>query len=217
MSDIGALIDGFKQFQQEYLSDDAGKFQLLRDKGQTPDIMMIACCDSRVDPAIITNSESGDILVVRNIANLVPPYSDSGQYREISAAIEYGVCYLAVKHIIVMGHSRCGGIRSLMTRMLDEFDPSHPLDEWTLIAEPIARKVLASETLDEDDTEDLNDKVCQCSRQVLNLCLDNLKTYPWVKSALDKKGLELHGWYFNLATGGLEQLEPESGAFSPLT
>lgn len=217
MSDIGALVEGFRKFQQQYLLDGTGKYQLLRDNGQTPEVMMIACCDSRVDPAIITNSESGDILVVRNIANLVPKYSESGHYREIHAAIEYGVCYLAVKHIVVMGHSRCGGIRSLMTRMLDEFDPSHALDDWTLIAEPIARKVLYEDDLGDNDLGDLNDKVCACSRQVLNLCLENLKTYPWVKSALDNNRLALHGWYFNLATGGLEQLAPETGNFSLLT
>lgn len=212
MSDISALIAGFNEFQQEYQSDSEGKFKALRDMGQTPEIMMIACCDSRVDPAIITNSESGDILVVRNIANLVPPYSETGEYREIHAAIEYGVCYLRVKHIIVMGHSRCGGIRSLMTRMLDEFDPSHPLDEWTSIAEPIAREVL-----EEDELDDLTDKVCACSRRTLNLCLENLNTYPWVADAIQHERLALHAWYFNLSEGALEQLDPETGEFSLLT
>ena len=237
MSDIRALISGFNQFQQEYQRDRAGKFEALLDRGQskgqnkgeTPEIMMIACCDSRVDPAIITNSESGDILVVRNIANLVPPYSESGAYREIHAAIEYGVCYLNVKHIIVMGHSRCGGIRSLMTRMLDDFDPSHALDEWTMIAEPIARKVLSADMVSEEilsadelddemsDADILDEKVCACSRQVLNLCLENLKTYPWVEGALKNERLNLHGWYFNLSSGALEVLEPESGEFSLLS
>ena len=212
MSDISALIAGFNEFKQEYQSDREGKFKTLRDIGQTPEIMMIACCDSRVDPAIITNSESGDILVVRNLANLVPPYSESGQYREIHAAIEYGVCYLRVKHIIVMGHSRCGGIRSLMTRMLDEFDPSHPLDEWTSIAEPIAREVL-----DEDEIDDLTDKVCACSRRALELCLQNLETYPWVADAIAHQRLSLHGWYFNLSEGALEQLNRETGGFTLLT
>ena len=226
MSDIRALIAGFNQFQQEYQRDRSGKFQALLDKGQTPEIMMIACCDSRVDPAVITNSESGDILVVRNIANLVPPYSESSTYREIHAAIEYGVCYLSVKHIIVMGHSRCGGIRSLMTRMLDDFDPSHALDEWTMIAEPIARDVLSREVLSGDNhdgrddeysnADDLDEKVCACSRQVLNLCLENLKTYPSVADALEHERLSLHGWYFNLSTGALEVLEPETGKFSKL-
>ncbi|MEM7466976.1 MAG: carbonic anhydrase [Pseudomonadota bacterium] len=212
MSDISALIAGFSQFQREYTLDGDGKFKALLDFGQTPEIMMIACCDSRVDPAIITNSESGDILVVRNIANLVPPYSKRGDYREIHAAIEYGVCYLRVKHIIVMGHSRCGGIRSLMTRMLDEFDPSHPLDEWTSIAEPIAREVL-----DRDDLEDLNDKVCACSRETLDLCLKNLATYPWVEDAIRQERLTLHAWYFNLSTGALERYDPLSREFSLLS
>ena len=126
MSDISALIDGFSKFQANYRRDVDGAYRELLDRGQTPEIMMIACCDSRVDPAIITNSEAGDILVVRNIANLVPQYSPNGPHREIHAAIEYGICYLRVKHVIIMGHSRCGGIRSLMTRMMDEFDPSHP-------------------------------------------------------------------------------------------
>ena len=212
MSDISALISGFNQFKQEYLTDRDGKYKALRDFGQTPETMMIACCDSRVDPAIITNSEAGDILVVRNIANLVPPYSPDGQYREIHAAIEYGVCYLSVKQIIVMGHSRCGGIRSLITRMVDEFDPSHPLDDWTSIAEPVAREVLLN-----DEIEDLGDKVCACSRLTLGLSLDNLMSYPWVADAIENNKLALHGWYFDLSKGELEQLNPETGEFSVLT
>ncbi|MGR8946505.1 MAG: carbonic anhydrase [Gammaproteobacteria bacterium] len=212
MSDISALVTGFNKFKQQYVNDRDGKFKALRDFGQTPEIMMIACCDSRVDPAIITNSEAGDILVVRNIANLVPPYSSAGQYTEIHAAIEYGVCYLRVKHIIVMGHSRCGGIRSLITRMVDEFDPSHPLDDWTSIAEPIAREVL-----DRDDFDDLNEKVCECSRLTLGLSLDNLLGYPWVAEAVEHQRLALHAWYFDLSKGELERLDPDSGEFSPLT
>ena len=212
MSDISALVAGFNKFQREYQSDREGKFKALRDFGQTPEVMMIACCDSRVDPAVITNSESGDILVVRNIANLVPRYCENGPYREIHAAIEYGVCYLRVKHIIVMGHSRCGGIRSLITRMVDDFAPSHPLDDWTSIAEPIARAVLQ-----EDKHSSLTEQVCACSRRTLTLCLENLRTYPWVSGALTHGSLELHGWYFNLSEGALEQLDPATGEFSLLT
>lgn len=211
MSDISALVAGFAEFQKSYRSDHDGKYKAQKELGQTPEIMMIACCDSRVDPAIITNSGAGDILVVRNIANLVPPYSGQGQFQEIHAALEYGVCYLHVKHIIVMGHSRCGGIRSLITRLLDDFDPSHPLDEWTAIAEPIAREIL-----DQDDLGDITDKVCDCSRKTLALCLANLNTYPWVAEAIHNNRLLLHGWYFNLADGALEQLDQQTGRFSLL-
>ena len=200
MDDINALIAGFKEFKREYEEDIQGKFRNLAEYGPHSKILMIACCDSRVDPAIITNSSAGDLMVVRNVANLVPPYDPHSSFKESQAAIEFAVSYLNIQHIVVMGHSRCAGIRSLLTRLLDMAEPVHSLDKWTVVAEPAAREVLA-----EIPESDLDEQACQCSRKALALSLENLKSYPSVVDRLEKKALQLHGWYFNLASGDLER------------
>ena len=110
-----------------------------------------------------------------------------------------------------MGHSRCGGIRSLLTRMLDESEPAHPLDQWTAIAEPAARSVL-----EEMPTANLDDQTCACSRKALTTSLDNLRSYPWVVDALQSDAIKLHAWYFNLASGDLEQYSEKNDCFIAL-
>jgi carbonic anhydrase len=164
-----------------------------------------------VDPAIITNSSAGDLMVIRNIANLVPPYDPDSAFKESQAAIEFAVCYLAVDHIIVMGHSRCAGIRSLLTRLLDLADPVQSLDQWTVVAEPAAREVLQ-----EFPQADLDEQACQCSRKALVRSLENLESYPCVSDRLEKQALQLHGWYFNLANGDLERYLPAQQRFASL-
>lgn len=211
MSDIAALIEGFRAFHKEYTEDQTGTYKGLAEYGPHSKILMIACCDSRVDPAIITNSRAGDLMVIRNIANLVPPYSQGGQFYETQAAIEFAVCYLNVEHIIVMGHSRCAGIRSLLTRLLDDSDAILPLDKWTEIAESAATAVLS-----ETRGADLDDQSCACSRKALALSLNNLQGYPWIAERLEKDSLSLHGWYFNLANGELERYDELSEGFEKL-
>ena len=211
MEHINALIDGFKAFKTEYKLDREGKYKELAEYGPHSRILMIACCDSRADPAIITSSSAGDLMVIRNIANLVPPYSPANSMAETQAALEFAISYLSIEHIIIMGHSRCGGIRSLLTRMLDESEPAHPLDQWTAIAEPAARSVL-----EEMPTANLDDQTCACSRKALTTSLDNLRSYPWVVDALQSDAIKLHAWYFNLASGDLEQYSEKNDCFIAL-
>jgi carbonic anhydrase len=211
MSDIQALIAGFKAFHDDYVEDCDGRYRELAEYGPHSKILMIACCDSRVDPAIITNSQAGDLMVIRNMANLVPPYSASSGIQETEAAIEFATCYLNVEHVIVMGHSRCAGIRSLLTRLVDDTEPVLPLDKWTAVAEPAARQVLT-----EMPDADLDEKSCACSRKALLSSLDNLKTYPWISDRLARGQLMLHAWYFNLADGELQAYDPNRGVFKSL-
>ncbi|MDF1644587.1 MAG: carbonic anhydrase [Pseudomonadales bacterium] len=211
MSDIDALVSGFGDFKQEYTEDRTGKYRELIDEGARPKIMMVACCDSRVDPAIITNSKAGDIFVVRNVANLVPRYDADIAHSETQAALEYGVCFLDVDHLIVMGHSRCGGIRSLLTRMIDGYDADHPLAHWTGIAQGVAEQVVA-----ELGSADLDELSCECSRRALSVSLQNLMSYPWLRDKVEAGELDLRGWYFNLALGELDELNQETGQFQAL-
>jgi carbonic anhydrase len=210
-NDIQALIAGFKSFHQDYLADNGAKYSGLAEYGPHAKILMIACCDSRVDPAIITNSKAGDLMVIRNMANLVPVYDGQSGSHETQAAIEFAACYLQVEHIIVMGHSRCAGIRSLLTRLVDDTDPILSLDKWTAMAEPDAKKVLS-----EMPEANLDEQSCACSRKALATSLANLETYPWVAERLGKQTVELHGWYFNLANGELENYLPEDDSFCSL-
>jgi carbonic anhydrase len=211
MSDIESLANGFRDFQREFLEDSVGRYRGLVDYGPHSRILMIACCDSRADPAIITNSSAGDLMVIRNIANLVPPYDPESPFQESQAALEFAVCYLELEHIIVLGHSRCGGIRSLLTRIIDAIEPHRPLDKWMAVAEPAARKVLQAMP-----TASLDDQACACSREALAASLSNLRGYPSINDRIRDNGLQLHGWYFNLASGELESYREDRGTFAAL-
>lgn len=211
MGDINALIAGFKSFQKEYTRDGKKNLRKLAEYGPHSRILMIACCDSRVDPAIITNSAAGNLMVIRNMANLVPPFDSDSPFQETQAALEFASLYLNVEHIIVMGHSRCGGIRSLLTRLVDDADAVLPLDKWTAVAEPAAREVLEIMP-----GENLDDQACACSRRALVASLDNLLSYPWVAEKLQRGMLEIHGWYFNLAEGDLQRYNKNTESFESL-
>jgi carbonic anhydrase len=211
LKDINALIAGFKSYHEKYTEDHTGRYGELAEYGPHSKILMIACCDSRVDPAIITNSQAGDLMVIRNMANLVPPYKKQQPFQETQAAIEFAVSYLSVENIIIMGHSRCAGIRSLLTRLIDGSDPVLSLDKWTAVAEPAARQVLK-----EIPHENLDEQSCACSRKALVASLDNIKEYPGVADRIEKNLLHLHGWYFNLATGELDQYGEGDGSFRKL-
>lgn len=211
MNKINALIEGFRQFNKEYREDCSGEFKRLTQYGAHSRILMIACCDSRVDPAIITHSAAGDLMVIRNIANLVPTYDASSELQETQAAIQFAVCYLNIEQIIIMGHSRCGGIRSLLTRLLDDYDAEQALDKWTAVAEPAAKQVLA-----EMPDADLDEQSCACSRKAIVYSLKNLQSYPWVVDKLAKGKMSLHGWYFNLANGDLESYSQADAKFHSL-
>ncbi|MGK0498738.1 MAG: carbonic anhydrase [Oceanicoccus sp.] len=211
MNDVDAVIAGFKNFHEEYTQDQEGKYKGLAEYGPHSKILMIACCDSRVDPAIITNSSAGDLMVIRNMANLVPPYDASQSLQETQAAIEFAVLYLQVEHIIVMGHSRCAGIRSLLTRLVDDSDAVLPLDKWTSLVEKEAVAVLADMPV-----ANMDEQSCACGRRALAVSLQNLRSYPWVKERLEQQSLSLHAWYFTLADGELEKYNEISEEFESL-
>ena len=211
MSDMDSLVSGFRSYREKYMQDTQGGYRGIAGYGPHSRILMIACCDSRADPAIITNSSAGELMVIRNMANLVPAWSDAGAFQETAAALEFAVGYLQVEHIVVLGHSRCGGIRSLLTRLIDDIVPNRPLDNWMAVAEPAARHVLQ-----EIPNASLDDQACACSRRALLASLDNLQEYPGVAQQVQQGKLLLHGWYFNLASGQLESYDTSAAQFNNL-
>ena len=193
---IARLIHGFRSFRNIYFSGDAELFDQLK-HGQNPRILVIACSDSRVDPALLTQSAPGDLFVIRNVANLVPPCEPDTRHHGVSAALEYAVTVLEVEHIIVLGHSDCGGIHALMKRT-----PERPagefLERWLDLAEP-ARRAVQEKLPDADEMTRRH----ACEEASLVLALENLLTFPWVRRRVEAGKLVLHAWYFAIATGHL--------------
>ena len=209
MKDIEGFISGFKRFQNNWLGSDKTLFNELR-KGQSPKAMLIGCSDSRVDPAILTDCLPGELFMVRNVANLVPPCRPDDGHHGVSAALEYAVCHLNVEHIIVMGHSQCGGIKGLMEGICECSQQSF-IGSWVGIAQAAREKVLKE--LPHKTAEVQNHA---CEKAAILLSLENLLSFPWVRERVEKETLALHGWYFDLQTGTLSGVSQETGNFTQL-
>ena len=209
MENVESFISGFKRFQENWLGSDKTLFNSLR-KGQNPKAMLIGCSDSRVDPAILTDCDPGELFVVRNVANLVPPCEPDAGRHGVSAALEYAVCHLKVEHIIVMGHSQCGGIKGLMDGICDCNADSF-IGSWVSIAHPAKRQVL-------DEFPDISAEIqyYACEKAAIMLSLENLMTFPWVRQRVEDGTLALHGWYFDLQAGTLSGVSPLSNNFELL-
>lgn len=210
MKDIQRFIAGFRTFQESYFGGQAAHFEPLKE-GQAPKTMIIGCSDSRVDPALLTNCAPGDIFMVRNVANLVPPCEEDGGRHGVSAALEFAVCHLGVEHIIVLGHARCGGIKALMAGTCGCKGGGF-ITNWMQIAVPARERVLA-ELADKD--ADLQQRAAEQASILLSL--ENLHTFPFIHERIESGKLSLHGWYFDLAEGQLLEYHQESGAFAPIS
>jgi carbonic anhydrase len=196
MSTPGQLIEGFRRFRERYFVEDSVQFQDLVQFGQTPKALVVACCDSRVDPALVLDCAPGDLFVIRNVANLVPPSENQGHYHGTSAALEFGVCNLAVPHIIVLGHAQCGGIHALLEGGVSK-DDSY-IAEWMGIA-AAARKQIEQEFAGASDK--LRHRACE--QQAILVSLENLMTFFWIRERVEQGKLSLHGWYFDIEGGEL--------------
>ena len=203
------LINGFHRFRgQHFANDDALYKQLVQD-GQTPKILVVACCDSRVDPALVLNCEPGDLFVIRNVANLVPPAESRSEGRHgTSAALEYGVRVLGVEHIIVLGHAHCGGIRSLFSGVGATDNQATYIKNWMRVAEE-AQEIVRERHPDAS----LKEQEKACEQQAILSSLNNLLTFDWIKERVDNGNLALHGWYFDLEHGLLMGYDNNSQKF----
>ena len=199
------LLDGFKRFQQQYFGDDSRLYDSMRE-GQPAKTLMVACCDSRVDPAILTDCDPGDLFIVRNVANLVPPCESDGHYHGTSAALEFAVNNLKVENIIVMGHANCGGIQALWDD--DGTVKSQFIQPWVLIAERAREKVRK-----EHAEQDRQQQLIACEQEAVLVSLENLLTFKCIKERLEAGNLSLHGWYFDVRVGELFSYQAESGIF----
>lgn len=205
MQDIARFLSGFRTFQKHYFCKEKEYFARLRER-QNPKALVVACCDSRVDPALLMGCEPGDIFVVRNVANLVPPYDATSGLHGVSAALEYGVKHLGVEHIIVLGHSSCGGIEALMRSVggeLGEF-----IGPWVGIAREAVDEI-------QDGFQGKPEPVRRrgCEMAAILVSIGNLLTFPWIRERIEAKAMYIHGWYFDMATGELSSYLSETGTF----
>ncbi len=198
---------GFQRFQKHWFCAEHNIYADLQE-GQNPLALVIACSDSRVDPVMLTDSHPGEMFVVRNVANLVPPYAPDRHYHGVSAALEYAVRHLKIKNIIVMGHSSCGGIHAFMEK-------PHEDDEFISVWMQIIRRAKeVVEALHPNASED--DLAHAYEQWGIRVSLENLLTFPWIRKAVDSGELELHGWYFDLHQGTLLRYDEESDTFVSL-
>ena len=202
------LIKGFQRFREQHFASDNALYSNLVAYGQTPKTLVVGCCDSRVDPALIMDCAPGDLFVIRNVANLVPPAESSNSgHHGTSAALEFGVRNLLVEHIIVLGHAHCGGIRALVeTGGIN--NPDSFIDDWMHLVESARAEVAA-----EMPEASFDDQVRSCEQRAILVSLSNLMTFPWVRERVEHGTLMLHGWYFDIERGQLLRFTTTTNTF----
>jgi carbonic anhydrase len=204
MPEFAALVEGYKRFRREGYVEQKARFDHLASEGQAPPIMIISCCDSRVDPATIFDTVPGQVFALRNVANLVPPYETGGGLHGVSAAIEFGVLGLGVKHIVVLGHAQCGGIKAA----LEGGDLGLPgrsfVDDWVDIIRDARDEVIAASPADPQRALELDS---------IRVSLKNLRSFPFISEREQNGGLKLHGAYFGISDGDLQVLDEASGQY----
>jgi len=203
------LIDGYGAFASGRLQSEQDRYRELAEHGQTPEIMVIGCCDSRVSPEVIFDARPGELFVVRNVANLVPPYETDGKYHGVSAALEFGVGVLKVKHIVILGHAHCGGIRAY-AEDAEPISPGDFIGRWMSLMAPAAKKVGARGSMSRTEYLERMEKA-----SIINT-LDNLMTFPRLSKLIERGVVTLHGAYFGVAKGELSVLDRATGEFLPV-
>jgi carbonic anhydrase len=210
LADIATFVEGFERFQEKYIAGDGSLYSRLR-QGQSPSTLVISCCDSRADPGMLLGAGPGDIFVVRNVANLVPPYRNGAEMPGIRADIEFAIKSLNVEQIIILGHSSCGGIGALMAGEGITGSQFEFIGTWVSIAREARERVLR-ELADESPAVQAR----ACEQSAIALSLGNLMTFPWIRERVEAGKLALHGWYFDLDAGELLAYSPQKSAFLPL-
>lgn len=210
MKDIPELVDGYRRFLSGRYPEESGLYRALAERGQSPGTMVIACCDSRADPATIFGAGPGELFVLRNVANLVHPYGASYEDEGLAAALEFAVTSLGVRNVVVMGHARCGGIQACLHGHVDKA-PSSFVAKWVKTLEPTRRAILEDGSIGSDD-----ERQRAFEHRAIRQSLENLAGFPFIREAMREKGLKLRGAYFGIADGVLMALDPETGAFEPI-
>lgn len=177
------LLHGYRSFRDKYASGDNSVMQYLSHYGQQPQVMVVSCCDARVDPALILQCDPGDLFVVRNVANVIPPFEKDEAHHGTSAALEFGVCFLKIKHLILLGHSQCGGIQTLLN---DDEQKDDFIKNWV--------SLIKTHSAIQHDVDDY-------AKLALNKSFHNCLTFPWISDRVLQQQLNIHLWFFDVKQG----------------
>ncbi|MDG1169912.1 MAG: carbonic anhydrase [Sulfitobacter sp.] len=208
----GYLVQRYHGWKATGYAENKSWYRRLASDGQHPRAMVISCCDSRVHVTSIFGADQGEFFIHRNIANLVPPYEPDGDHHGTSAAVEYAVRFLKVSHVIVLGHSNCGGVKGCIDMCeghapeLDAHDSF--VGRWMDILRPRYDIV--------KDIEDRQEQTRQLEKHTVMISLENLMTFPWLKERVEEGELTLHGLWTDIGEGGLEHYNPQSDSFQPV-
>lgn len=205
------LADRFRRFKFRHFSPNLDHYEALATHGQHPDVMVVSCCDSRVDPETIFSAMPGELFVVRNVANLVPPYETDGKYHGVSAALEFAVLNLRVKHIVVIGHSGCGGVRACIDHEATRQTAAEFIANWMSMLDGARDRLLAASS-----GRPMPELRASLEREGVKVSLANLRTFPCVQTLEGKGRLALHGAYFDISTGQLSVLNEATDTFVPI-
>jgi carbonic anhydrase len=205
------LADRYRRFKLRNFIPHQEDYEVLASHGQSPEVMVVSCCDSRVEPEAVFSAMPGELFVVRNVANLVPPYETDGKYHGVSAALEFAVLNLRVRHIVVIGHSGCGGIRACIDHEATRQTEAEFIANWMSMLDDARDRLIASGAIRSPSMlrTDLE-------REGVKVSLANLRTFPCVQTLEGKGRLALHGTYFDISTGQLSVLNEATDAFVPL-
>lgn len=196
------LRKGYQRFRVTHAVGGDSLMKTLARNGQQPEVMVVGCSDSRVDPALLLQSLPGELFVVRNVANIIPPYEADGAHHGTSAALEFGICYLNVNHLIILGHSQCGGIQAMLSP--EKLHQDDFISSWTNVNKDSAVKY-GPHQADE------------CAKASLKQSYNNCMSFPWIKSKVEDKTLEIHAWFFDIQHVRLYELDLASGEYKLIT
>jgi carbonic anhydrase len=203
------LLEGYTAFLGGRLREEQSRYQELAESGQAPQIMVVGCCDSRVSPEVIFDARPGELFVVRNVANIIPPYEPDGHAHGVSAALEFGIAALKIKHIVVLGHAQCGGVRAF-AEDAEPLSPGDFIGNWMKLMAPAMEKAGPRGAL---SPADYLQKLEQAN--IVN-SIENLMTFPRLAKMIERGTVMVHGAYFGVATGALSVRDRETGEFRPI-
>lgn len=191
------LLDGYRAFMTGRYHSERDRYRQLAETGQKPQTLVIACCDSRAAPELVFNSGPGEIFVIRNVANLVPPYQPDANFHATSSALEFAVEALKVKDIVVMGHGRCGGIQAALDPGTEPLSPGDFIGRWMSLLKPAAERISDESGMTKAERQTALERIS------IRHSLANLRTFPDVRSLEEAGKLKLHGAWFDISTGEL--------------
>ncbi len=206
-----SLTDRYRRFRQRHFVQNADHYEELATHGQNPETMVISCSDSRVDPETIFSAMPGELFIVRNVANLVPPYETGGKYHGVSTAVEFAVMNLRIQNLIVMGHSGCGGIKAALDQSAAIQTEAQFISRWMSMLDEARLSVLASH---QNKPQAVKQEALE--KEGIKQAIKNLRTFPFVRDQEERGRLSLHGAHFDIRTGTLTVLNHSRGMFYPL-